>query len=71
MERSIDTQEEEGGTLPPRVRIFPPVMLSLSLLQSAKLTTSPRPEASTLNAGPVVLSRPLARLASENLTKLN
>ena len=38
-------EEEEGGG----------VRLPLEIgLQSAKLTTGPRPEASTLNAGPVV-----------------
>ena len=40
-------------------------------MQSAKLTTGPMPDASKLNARPVVLSSPLARLASENLIKLN
>ena len=37
--------------------------------QSAKLTTGPTPKASSFYAGPVALSRPLARLASEYLYK--
>ena len=38
------------------------------VLQSAKLTTGPMPEASRFDAGPVSLPCPLALLASENPT---